>query len=948
MNNTTKLNRTATLDEIGLLVSLTAEKLGEGEWDAATDHFIELNYLLFPDDFDAAPAPENDDIPEYEKFVNSWHAAYLRAGGATTQHFPNLDSSSFNGKRTADILRRFESSDVAAKAKTAEYLHSLTNGFGPRKMDLFTRKVILDDLITEADKGRALPFGYTPETLQADHDRISQLVEANPDVKASVQLRAEVNRALVQELVDNDLLSVESVLTAQGLEKYKATGKYDTSDINTAYFRHQVLEHANARKWAGISTAGEVRNKNRGWQKGREGSELDINTNFLEAEFEVYSQSLKELATKKALDEVLLLNDMAAELRQQAKQEGVSDWKSLIPADHVIWQPEKGSVFYKGQTLPENIITRFVEQNPSFAEVAEKFRQVTILGGKKTEVVIPEGLAKTLDNLRTNREDATLDTINKKLIGGWKVWTLLSPRRALKYNLNNMSGDLDIALAADPGILKHFSTAWKNGTSRRKGRAMNQDERDMLDRGVIDAGISINEIPDISKLPGFQHLKESDRNFKLFDALKTGDLTKLAPANIIANYFDKVSSLTQLREGLLREAAYLRAKELLEQGKPVYWASNPAEINALRDIRDKAAKLSRELLGDYGNLSAHGEKIRTSLIPFWSWMEINAPRYYRLFKNAATQGEAGSTAARMAGVGTRKAAGAALGIAEKVLLTHLLFAAVSAFNHLVHPEEEEKLSANVRGQLHLILGSTSDGKAMTVRFSGAFSDVLSWAGLEEYPESFKKLQAGQMDSREMLKKIALATPNKLANAASPFTKLAGELIAGKSIYPDITKPVPIRDRSEHLARFFALDEEYKALAGKPGKGYLNGLKNLLVYESDPGEIAYHSTRQQVTRYLEKHGREATAAEPTERSKALYYYRQAIKYKDREAMDKYKAEYMKAGGKPENLYQSIKRAHPLAGLPLHTRNQFLQQLPAEDRENIKLAVDWYKQTYKRGA
>lgn len=165
-----------------------------------------------------------------------------------TQHFPNLDSSSFNGKRTADILRRFESSDVAAKAKTAEYLHSLTNGFGPRKMDLFTRKIILDDLIIEADKGRALPFGYTPETLQADHDRISQLVEANPDVKASVQLRAEVNRALVQELVDNDLLPVESVLTAQGLEKYKETGKYDASDINTAYFRHQVLEHANARK----------------------------------------------------------------------------------------------------------------------------------------------------------------------------------------------------------------------------------------------------------------------------------------------------------------------------------------------------------------------------------------------------------------------------------------------------------------------------------------------------------------------------------------------------------------------------------------------------------------------------------------------------------------------------------------------------------------------------
>lgn len=157
--------------------------------------------------------------------------------------------------------------------------------------------------------------------------------------------------------------------------------------------------------------------------------------------------------------------------------------------------------------------------------------------------------------------------------------------------------------------------------------------------------------------------------------------------------------------------------------------------------------------------------------------------------------------------------------------------------------------------------------------------------------------------------------------------------------------MPIRDRTEHVARFFALDEEYKALADKPGKGYLNSLKNMVVYESDPGENAYHDIKQQVGRFLEKHGREQTTAEPTERSKALYYFRQAMKYRDREAVDKYKAEYLKAGGKPENLYQSIKRQHPLAGMPLHMRQQFLTSLSAQDLDNIKLAVDWYKQAYR---
>lgn len=895
-------------------------------------------------------------VPEIEK---RWQAAHGLSGGPTlkermksfmhdllseTNHYPNLDTSNFSGKRTADILRRFESSDVAAKAKTVEYLHSLTTGFGPKKMDLFTRKVVLDDLMKEASKGRALSFGYTPETVKTDHLRISKLVESNPDISAAIERRTEVNKTLVMELVDNDLLPVESVLTPEGLDRYKKTGKYGPDDINTGYFRHQVLEHANARKWAGISTVGEVRNKRRGWQKQREGSTLDINTNFLEAEFEVYSQSMKELATKKALDEVLSLNDVTVELKDQAKLDNIEDWNSLIPEGYTAWQPERGSVFYRGQSLPESIITRFADENPAFKNMMDKFRAVTIMGGKKETVIIPEGLAKTLDNLRTNREDATLDTINKKLVGGWKIWTLLSPRRALKYNLNNMSGDLDIAFAADPGILKHFKTAWENALERRANRNMTQDERDMLDRAVIDAGISVNEIPDISQLPGFQHLKEPLRNVKLLETLQSGDLSKLMPANLVARYFDTVSGLTQLREGLLREAAYLRAKELLEKGKTIYWASKPDEIDALPDIKDKAAKLSRELIGDYGNISAHGEKIRTSLIPFWSWMEINTPRYYRLFKNAATQKESGSFAARMAGVGARKTAGTALNLAEKVALTHLLFAAVNTFNHLMHPDEEKKLSAASRGQLHLILGTTSDGKILTVRFSGAFSDALSWFGLEDYAESFKKLSVGQMDAQDMLKKMTLATPNKLANSASPFTKLAGELIAGKSIYPDISKPMPIRDKSEQIARFFALDEEYKALAGKPSKGYLDSLKNLLVYESDPGEIAYHSTRQQIYRFLEKRGIESPAAEPTERSKSLYYFKQALRYQDKEAIAKYKAAYLEAGGKREGLHKSIKRAHPMGGLPLRLQGQFVQQLSPRDRENLKHAIEWYKEVY----
>lgn len=871
--------------------------------------------------------------------------SFLHRMLSETRHFPELDDSNYAGKRTADILRRFESSAVAAKAKTAEHLHGLTATFGPKKMDIFTRKVILDDLMNEADKGRGLPFGYTPETLQNDHAAVSKIVTTNPDIAAAVKRRADVNKALVMDLVDNDLLPVESVLKPEALDRFQKTGKYSSDDINTAYFRHQVLEYANAKRWAGISTAGDVRNKQRGWQKGREGSEKDINTNFLEAEFEVFSQGLKELATKKTLDEVLTLNNLVPELKAQAQKEGTKDWKDLIPEEYAIWQPVQGSIFYRGQSLPEQIVTKFLAENPHFADIAKKFKEVTIRGGRKTEVVIPKGLAKTLDSLRTDRESTTLDTVNQKILGAWKIWTLLSPRRAIKYNLNNMSGDLDAAVAADPAIVvKHFNTAWKNGWSRKAGRAMTKDEIDMLDRGVIDSGISINEIPDINKLPGFSRLSESERQEKMITALRSGDLSKLAPPNVISKYFYWVSGLSQLREGLLREAAYLRAKELLEQGKKVYWASKPAEIDALPDVRDKAAKLSRELLGDYGNLSAHGEKIRARFIPFWSWMEINSPRYYRLFKNAAAKGEGGSTAARMAGVGTRKIAGATLGMAEKVLLTQVLFASVTAFNHLVHPDEEELLSESDQKQLHVILGSKANGNVMTVRFQGAFSDALSWFGLEDYPETLRKLKAGEMESGELAKKMLSATPNKIANAAAPFFKLSGELITGKSIYPDITKPVPIRDKIEHAARFLSLDNEYKALGGKPSHGYLNSLKDLYLYESDPGEAAYNNIRRIAAKYLEKNGKEAVSGEPTKRSNALYYYKQALRYDDEEAADKYKEEYFADGGTREGIQKSIAKAHPMWMLPLNQRAKFRQSLSAQELETLTKGIEWYRQVY----
>jgi len=273
-----------------------------------------------------------------------------------------------------------------------------------------------------------------------------------------------------------------------------------------------------------------------------------------------------------------------------------------------------------------------------------------------------------------------------------------------------------------------------------------------------------------------------------------------------------------------------------------------------------------------------------------------------------------------------------------------LFASVSAFNHLVHPDEEARLGNNNRG-MHIILGSTSDGKVMSVKFQGALADALSWFGLEDWPSSWEKLQDGKMSVGDQLKKMALAGPNKLANAAAPFFKLGAELITGKQVWPDITQPKPIRDRAEHVARFLALDEEYKALTGKPTKGYLDSLKRTLVYEGDPGEIAYQDTRRLVIDFLKKQGRELPSGVPTQRANALFYYKQAVRYGDSEAAARYKREYLEAGGKVEGIKKSIDKAHPLAMLPENLRYKFRQSLSPEEQQAFKEGLSWYKQVYQ---
>jgi hypothetical protein len=520
-------------------------------------------------------------------------------------------------------------------------------------------------------------------------------------------------------------------------------------------------------------------------------------------------------------------------------------------------------------------------------------------------------------------------------VGAWKKWILVNPFRVVKYNLNNLSGDMDIAWAYDPRIiLVYLPTAIKDlwGELRMKKLSPSlAKELDLAHRlSVLDSGWAMEEVSEVAgNLSLMEHM----------EALR-GD-----KPNIIKRAWRWSQDFTRYRENWLRLAAFRYFRDQITKGEAVYGASNVEEVNGISDPDRKAAKLARELIGDYGNLTHAGQFIRNHLIPFYAWMEINAPRYARLMRNLKHEGRQGN--ARLAAVFGKNIAWKATKLGAKMAS---FFVLVNLWNTTFFPDEEDELGEEQRRQMHLILGRRSDGSIRTLRIQGAFSDALSWFGAEDIVQDVKGYMNGKKSLGDIAKDSTLSGPIRIINALRPDVKVAGEVIGGQGWYPDPFNPRPIRDKLEHVARTFSLDSVYRWMAGKPKRGdttgaqLVNDLLALGFYNSDPGESAYYDTVKRVMDYQEKQGKEMPAVIPTDKANTLYYYKQGLRYGDLAAAEKYLRRYYELGGTEKGLAQSVTRTHPLGSLAEKDWRPFLTTLSPDEMESFRLALKWYNATY----
>ena len=513
---------------------------------------------------------------------------------------------------------------------------------------------------------------------------------------------------------------------------------------------------------------------------------------------------------------------------------------------------------------------------------------------------------------------------------------LINPRRVLKYNINNFSGDVDAVIAGNPRALRHMPRAIKELYAvMLKGETPSERYREAVERGVFDSGLTVQEIPDINLLSEFEQL------------INPPKVTQ--PGRFALSKYMKVwralKRFTQFRENWLRYASYLDYAERLEGGEDMssigYGAARRDMVDAIRDDKDRAALLARELVGDYGAISHFGKGIRRSIIPFYSWMEINTKRYWRFGINAWSQGVG-------EGLKTSGIIGASLGLRTTAYLglrMTVLYGMVQIWNNLFFGDEEDEMRVEDRVRLHLNLGRDANGDMRLVRFQGALSDFLGWVGFDDAVAGIVEVEKGRATYSDVVKKMAKAPVNKIASGLTPVLKMPLELTTGLSYWPDVFRPRPIRDRGRHAARLFSVENEYDLIFDRPSRGFGRSISETIISRRNVGEIAYGRIRGMAFDFTRRlRGSEGFSSFNTERSRALHTFRLAKRFSDVSAAKKARSALTELGVTGKDLQRSIKRAHPLGGIPLKHRGRFLSSLTVRERKSLELANSFYRETY----
>lgn len=918
--------------------------------------------------------------------------------------------------------------------------------------DLFSRKVALDDMLEEIEAEHDLAFGFTPESVKAELEKINREIADDKNIANSLELREKLWDALKKEYT--------SVMKGIG---------FDVGDRfnRKKYYRHAIIEHIQQSRI--VKGVGRLRTPTgSGYLKNRQGSLKDYISDYLKAEAEVMTnmkfdiakgklikyiknsehnikQSLKitarnfnkayldKLLATEAADEkapknskgegpiqqsityynqriaigfsglsglaeqgnlwtgdhgefkdiVNILNPESVDVlgdgydvsnriysylailantekegslqartvlkytslkREYVKQllgDNYKTWESIIPEGYEMWQPREGNHLYMAYSISDKMAQELLSGLAEQLNItASDLKGVLTKGQPYEQYVLPVEVIQALENLLKIKDEPLTSKFLKGITNSWKQWQLISPRRAFKYNLRNFTGDAEATIMGNPAIVKKILPAINDlYMAYFFNKPMTGDLYKWFSRGGMQSTLQVNEIDDINQLKIFVDLYNNKKT--------AGDKA----VNLFKGYWKNARLATDFREAILRYAAFLYAVEDMKKndGKPTsYWASLKSEVDALSDIYDKAYMLSNDLLGAYDDISVMGQALRKYAVPFWSWMEVNPKRYFRMIKNIAHDNtfskKVGEKTLRILGISGVRSLSMLLRIGRFILALLGFSAITQLWNMLFFSDLEEKLPKDVRSRPHVIFGEDAKtGDIIYFSRIGAVSDILDWVGLDTAALDLKEYLDGRLTLKEFVTQMAQSPLNKIVNASYPFHKLSYELLTGRSLFPDIYKQRQIRDKGLHVAQSLGIDREYRAIFGLPQRDgkYIGSIKDAFIYRANPDESAYWNILNEKERFLTQQNKpRGSGFWNDKKSNALYNFKVALRYKDWKAAEKYYFQYKVYGGTDAGVERGLKSMDPFYGLSDVEALQFLTWLPESEMNNLGRAIQYY--------
>ena len=830
----------------------------------------------------------------WQKAVEFGKAAWARATRAQ-EHLART------GKNAAanETFRLMKLVPQRAGDEVNRTVAAILDPLGPNQKKLFERKLIADNMVAAAERGEPLRFGFRSIGQLTDYQRqVTEAAEAIPEVKRSVEARRRIVREKVQELVAEGLLPAEALNNADNYFHQMVLMKMQEARLARGGLGMKTRSFQKARVQAGPEREGSM------------GEEYDYNTDYVEAEIRWMTEAQIELEKKKLLTKLDDLYGILPRLKEEAARAGTT-WERVLKnhPDYRAWSPAPGSVFYRA-FAPQD---RAAEQGQ--VSLLEEFGDTAnVLGAlvQQPAMVLPADVVAQLEAARKPEFKPVADAM-RKAVSHWKAYQLTAPWNVIPYNLRNLTGDLDPILGGQMGAFKHAPRAsqelWDHYHHQKL--SMSPELRAARDLGVIDSGMTAEEIPDA-------------RDLKIFQRFYAGE-QRLNPVGRYANLVRRYSSF---REGLLRYSAFLAYREQLGKGTlRHYGGAKPEVVDALaRDMGEDvaAAHLARNLLGDYGDLTVFGDWMRRHLAPFWSWQEINFKRTLRFVANAAKAGE----------FSRRGIPAASVYAGVQLARIGALYGMFWAVNHLLFPDEEDELDEDTRASPHIVLGRRDDGTVRVFHRVGALGDFLENFGVNALLENLPKYKNGQMGHDDLAKEMLKESANKLLQQAGPQYRVPLEAATGQKLYPNVFQPRP-QDRAEAAAGAVDAVPLLRMLRGRPGKP--NMAESWLgLSTSEPARNALFDVYSLKDLYLKKQGREPFKGGVSPHT----HMRQAAIAGDYEAFKKARGEYLADGHGYESYQSFLRTLQPLHGLSIEDQKRFEENFLADDqRQKLRVARDY---------